>query len=293
MEDVVNIDITVDATTSTVAASGLAADHLIKVRREGIGLRIVDVPTSTITGNTFYSYQWRYYNPLAPVSTGITYKFTSVLSIVEYRTGISFLGTPEEGATYILTFLGTEVYYVVQSGDTNTIVRDAIKALVDATTYSYPTTTTSVTLTGNPTLYIDALTGFVPPCTIVVRSPSYYLSKSGLTTVIGGAYYIVTYDENKGYEIPAIPSLGASYDYTTFTLPPYGLEAYLADGLYPTMDVYAVASVGTADITNNPSLSFSLGPSEVALDEINDVYQFGTAFVSGSPETLAIIFINS
>lgn len=290
MEDIKDISIQVDADTSTVAANGLQPENLYKVCREGIGLRIVPVPTSTVSGNTISSFEWRYINPLAPPSTGIVYKFTSVLSIVEYRTGITFLGTAEEGAVYVLTFLGTTVTYVVQPGDTLTDIRDNIKTLVDATTYSYPTTTSTATLTGNPTLYIDALTGFVPPCTIYVRSVGYYLSKSGLITVLGGAYYIVSMETNAGYEIPAIPVLDPTYDYDDFILPPYGLEAYLADGMYPTEDVYTIAVEGTADIDNVASTSYSLGPNEVCLDYLNDVYAFGTVFISGIPNTVSIIY---
>ena len=291
MQDIDPIVIPVNATTTTVAANGMTFANLVKVSREGIGLRIVDVPTATISGNNVYSFQWRYINPLATSHSGQVYKFTSILSIVEYRTGITFLGTPVEGETYLITFLGITVTYVVQSGDTNTIIRDAIKALVDATTYSHPTTTSTATLTGNPTLYIDALTGFVPPCTTVVRGVGYYYSKSGLTTVIGGAYYIVSETWNDGYEIPAIPALDPSYDYDTFILPPYGLELYLSESLFPVEDIYSLTLEGTADITDSPSLSFSLAGNEVALDEINDVYQFGTAFVYGNPEVVQVIHV--
>lgn len=297
MENVEDIAITVDASTDTVAANGLTFDNLIKVSREGIGLRIVEVPTSTISGNTFYSYVWRYSNPSVYVSAGAKIgKFVTALGIVEYRTALVFglFGTDvQEGMTYVFTFLGTTVYYVAQSGDGNTDVRAGLKAQIDATTYSYPVTTSTSTYLGKPVLYVDALTGFAPPSTIDVRGVGYFYAKSGLTTVIGGAYYVVSEAENAGYEIPAIPSLGASYDYTTFTLPPYGLEAYLAEGLFPVQENYTLTSVGTADITNNPSLSFSLNPNEVALDVINDCYQFGTSFVSGTPETVQIIYILS
>lgn len=292
MEDVANIDITVDANTSTVAASGMTFEQLIKVSREGIGLRIVEVPTSTLSGNNIYSYEWRYINPMA-TTTASVYKFVTALTITNYRTGLTFLGTAEDGGVYLFTFLGIQVVYVVQPGDTLTDIRDGLKALVDATTYSHPVATSTATLTGNPVLYVDSLYGAVPPSTFEVKGPGYFYSKSGLITVIGGAYYVISEAENAGYEIPAIPSLDPSYSYEGLFLPPYGLEVYLAEGLFPVQETYTIAFVGTADITDNPSLSFSLNPNEVALDVLNDVYQFGTAFVSGTPNTVQIIYILS
>jgi len=291
MEDIKDMAIQVDATTSTVAASGLSFADLYKVSREGIGLRIVEVPTSTITGNDIYSYSWRYINPLVALPSGANItKSVGALSIVEYRTAFYFGDVVEEGMTYIIVFLGTPVVYVAQAGDTALEVRAGLKALIDATTYSHPTTTSNTTFLGQYVLLLDALTGAVPSCTIFVRGVGYYYSKSGLTTVIGGAYYVISEEEFAGYTIPAIPSLDPSYDYTTFALPPSGLEAYLFEGAFPIEDIFTLNLEGTADITDNPSLSFSLNPNEVALDEINDVYQFGTAFVSGTPETVQIIY---
>lgn len=292
MENVEDISIQVDATTTTVAANGLTFDKMIKVSRGGIGLRIVQVPTSTITSNSIYSFQSRYINPLATLTPGTEMtKSVGALSIVEYRTSVFFSNTIEEGTTYMIVFLGIPAVYVAQAGDTATEVRAGLKAYIDATTYSHPVTTSNTTFMGQLVLLIDALTGAVPSCALFTRPPGYYYSKSGLTTVIGGAYYIISLEENPGYDIPAIPSLASSYDYDTFVLPPYGLAAYLFNSGYPIEDVYTLTLEGTADITDNPSLSFSLNPNEVALDEINDVYQFGTTFAAGTPEIVQVIFI--
>lgn len=294
MEDVANIDIAVNSTTSTVPAAGLSFNNLIKVSRGGVGLRIVEVPTSTITGNDIYSFEWRFINPLVSLPSGANItKSVGALSIVEYRTSFFFGDVVEEGMTYIIVFLGTPVVYVAQAGDTDTEVRAGLKALIDATTYSHPTTTSLTTFMGQLVLLLDALTGSVPSCTIFVRPAGYYYSKSGLTTVVGGAYYIISIQEFAGYTIPTIPALNPSYDWDDFILPPYGLEAYLFDSMYPIEDINLLTLEGTADITGNPSLSFSLNPNEVALDEVNDVYQFGTAFASGTPEIVSIIYINS
>ena len=285
MEDIKDIAQTINASGATTP--GLGIQYIYKVTRNGIGLRIVEPATGT-ENKSISSFQWRFINPLSTTHSGQVYKFNSVLSFVEYRTGITFLGTPLEGETYVIDFLGIVLNYVVQAGDTNTSIRDAIKVLVDATSYAYPTTTSTATLTGNPTLYIDALTGFVPPCTVAVRGTGYYLSKSGLFVDIGGYTYLILVNEAAGYSVPAIPALDPNYDFSLMTLVT-DLYTYLFNPSYPIDDEYGTAVEGTADVDNIESVP-TLGPNDVYLNKLLDVFEYGTAFSLGYPELVQYIY---
>ena len=283
---------TINSNTSELAI--VATDKVYHVKREGIGLKLVDQPTATELASV-NSFQYRCANTLTIVPSGSFFNKTATqqLTITTWRQTFRVGNTVTAGDTFNFELDGTLVTYEATTGQSATDVANALKTLIDATTFSTGVTCTVSTPTFMGELYVLLLidTLGLPTTTSTFYPAGYFITKSGLWIVFGGDDYILEEVEANSYEFPAIPSIGLSYNYGDLIFAQFGIEFYLYEGSHPTEVTYIESlSLGSTDITNAPTGVVSLSNNEVSHDTSNDKLFFGNPFLSGSPEVVQILY---
>lgn len=288
MADLQHYETTVQDAVNYVNVPVFDSANLLSVEREGIGLRIVEVnTTTTLPGQQIFKFTYQAVNTSAPVQAdeGITL-FGQGFVGSTYRQSVRIGTNVREGGTYFLTLQGITVFYVAQAGQNGIDIQNGLKALMDAQTYP-----DAVTVTTNVTIFsvmvIDQTVA--NNVTLDYKPPGYYLSKSGLYFTFLGDAYIVNEQRNEGYEVPTVPAISASYDYNSAINAGIPI-VYLFDPAYPKRVFYLTSLYGTANIINVPNFNVTLLGHQVTHNPNTNQLRFGLDFMAGNPETIKIIY---
>ena len=291
MQDVRDISITINSSTDTWPWTASTSANVVKVSREGIGLRIVDVGTFTMVGEDIGTYQYRAYNPSASIPPGASITLGAAGGGPVLYTRNIFIGeTVAAGLKYSIDIDGAAtVTYTSVSGDTTQDVANALASAINALSLSFP-----IGATVTPFLdeyYITVTTGGVRTYTVELTSPYYWVSKSGLFWVYLGVMYV--FEQLTGVEtIPALPTITGPYDFVSMTAVTSGLASYLYDASYPVVDTFEDNyAVGVASVENVPNAgSTTLLSYDVVIDDATKILKFGSSFIAGSPERVTVIY---
>ena len=290
MQDIKDISITIDDNTDTYVYPGIVKENVFKVTREGIGLRIVDTQTFTYTGQDIGTVQFRAYNPTAAVPSGAGITLGAAGGGPVIYTRVVIIAEPVgAGSIYSLTVDGTTVSYTAITGDTNQEVATALNDAINALSLGYPIGSVIGSFLGE--YYLTISTGGIRTYSVNLEPADYWISKSALVWYYLGEYYIFNLATGKE-TIPMLPTIIGPYNYTDMVKAASGLLAYFSDVNYPIVDTYTYsAAVGVASIDNVPDgSSTSLLGHDVLIDNTLELLKFGQAFISGSPETITIIY---
>lgn len=220
---------------------GLIANNVVIVDRNGIGLKHTTFFTGTQNVSVL-TYEWYGVKQGTVSSTNFLLTLNNSISgsdrVILYQVG----SAPVAGTVYSVYYGSIIAEYVVQSGDTTTMVRDGLKAAIDATNFGTTIVTTSIS-TNRLELYITGTT--VNPST-QIGTQKY---KKGYYTTIAGINYILVEAEN-ATTFPTLPALGVSYAYSLLVPITGTVEQYLTEPL--TVYSYSESVTGTTDITALP-----------------------------------------
>ena len=268
---------------NSCTAGGHTYEDTFAVKREGIGWLIVDpiIVSTTETGDV-YTYTRKLEKPtIADLNTYIIKRVESRF-ISTYSAQFEVGSSVPTGAMYSITLLGETVTYTALAGDTNTDVRDGIRTLIDANTYSV-SVTTSITSSG----YLRVVyTSNSDSATAEVQTANSVLYQAGAVLVYNDDEYLIG-NANSTTTYPPVPPVAASYDLGDLVLMPNGLKLYIDEVGY-TETVYNQTASGTADIIGFTTNSYAPGVNEVMIDEDTNRLIFGSDF--GTEELVTIVF---
>ena len=286
------LDYTINANTSELSIPVI--DTVLLCKREGIGLKKVEQATATVN-HSVNSFQYRAANTMLPIPSGagFTKNATQQLTLTTWRQTFRVLNIVLEGSIYNFTLNGITVSYEAMLGDGSIGVVNALKTLIDATSFGVGVvcTVSDIMFMGEPYRLLLIDTTGLPATTSNYYPPGYFIAKSGLYVTIDGGKYILEETEQEGYELPAVPLIDLSYNFNTLIFAQYGIEFYLYEASYPTEVFFLeTLALGTTDINNIPTGIVSLSPEEFTHDQNNNKLLFGNPFVSGSPENVKILY---
>lgn len=268
---------------NSCTAGGHTYDDTFAVKREGIGWVIVspDTVSSTESGEV-YTYTRKSEKPtIADLNTYIIKRVESRI-ISTYSAQFEVGASVPIGAMYSITLLGETVTYTSLAGDTNINVRDGIRALINANTYSV-SVTTSITSAGYlRVVYVSNSDS----AEAEVQTANSVLYQAGAVLVYNDDEYLIG-NANSTTTYPAIPPIAASYDLNDLVLMPNGLKLHISEVGY-TETVYNQTASGTADITGFTTQIYAPGINEVMINEDANQLVFGSDF--GTEELVTIVF---
>ena len=248
----------VPAAQSYVDTSGIVAADVMVVDRNGIGVKHSTTFNTGTNTEDIKAYQWYGVRPQTRPPGTFLIEISEVIGSTD-RTYVFRVGpSPSAGWTYTLYFGSILAVYTSQSGDTATDVRDGLVAAVNAQTWGVSMTATAQS-TNELEVVVDDLTTTL---TNLVGKEKW---KNGYYVTISGTNYIVLEQESTTAQ-PALPAVGASYDFVDLTVMPSDIQTYLTEPLYITSFSESVA--GAANISGVPIVG-NVPPNECV------VYQFG------------------
>lgn len=246
-----------------IPVSGVVGEDVVRVQRNGIGLKFNTSFDSTPVNVDIYSFEW------GGVDTSITldpgaYILQVTNSVSTYRTVVYEFG-PTVGVNYVYLFInGTQqAFYAAGPLDTVEDVRDGMEASINSVTWSGFTVTTLSAGTSQLRVTFSDTSDFE---TFIGR----LTYKAGYYCTISGEDYLIYYDESPT-AVPTLPSLEASYNFGDLTLMPDGIETYLADP--NTTPSYGETLAGVSAIAEIPGLN-TVPDQECVIDTTNQRIYF-------------------
>lgn len=227
-----------------VDTTGIVADDVMVVDRNGIGVRHSDTFNTAPEEKDIVAYQW--YGVRQVVRPPGTYliEISEVLGSTD-RTYVFRVGpSPSLGYTYTLYFGTILAVYTSQAGDTATDVRDGLVGAVNAQTWGVSVTATAQS-TNELEVVVDDTT------TTLTNLVGKERWKNGYYTTISGVNYIVLEQQNDTAQ-PSLPALAASYDFDDLNAIPSTIQTYLQEPL--TIIAFSESVAGQADIDKIPQV---------------------------------------
>lgn len=225
-----------------IAVSGVVYEDVVRLQRNGIGLRFTDSFDSNPVDTDIYSFDW------AGVDTSITldpgaYILQITNSATTFRTVVYEFG-PTVGVNYVYLFVNgsQQAPYLAQPLDDAEAVRDGVQASIDATTWTGFTVTTLAIGTNRLRVTFSDTSDFETYIGRITYKAGYYCT-------IDGEDYLIYYDESPT-GVPTLPGLDGAYNFDDLTLMPDGIETYLADP--NTNPTYSETLEGVAAISGIP-----------------------------------------
>jgi hypothetical protein len=260
---------------STIGAPALAASDILEVSRNGIGMQSGTYGTETINTDVF-EYKRRSYNSNTASANKYIIQISNTPSISSRTVVYEFGSLVEVGDIYRFeqnALLG--VQYEVQSGDTVTDVRNEVKTLIDAATWSGVSISSSSISTNRLELtYNNFFTQLNP---LIIFGTKYLFQTGYYVTLSGKDYLIVNYNTNDDYY--TLPSISSSYAFNTLTYMPSGLDAFINNPAY-TFDFGSIITAGQSDITG-VSTAASLGQGRYVYNELSQTITFAEPLQPG------------
>lgn len=295
MEDVKDIERTIDADTSTTPAPEVGTPYL--VTRNGITLRWAGLTEGTQTGVSVVPYRTRYRNSAAtlPPGAGINTTGTTILS--DYMSYVRIFSVVQPGSTYNVTLMGISVNYTAAPGSTDQSVANALKALMDATAYPVSPTITTALFYGYWTVFVRTTGTTSPPLTVSLTAAGSWKSTVGYRVSVNGGSYSISLVINFGYDYPTFLPLVDPLNFYDMILMPAQpgfvintIKAFTYDPAFPTyVDGTATAGApATYSVDNVPSDPGTLGPNDVYFD--GNQMHYGTPFILGTPEVIRYLY---
>jgi hypothetical protein len=235
---------------------------ILVVDRNGIGVKVSPNFDNTPTTVDVYVYEW-YGVKLGSLSSGnrlivISNSVVSGNRVIIYEVG----PTPTAGSVYSVFNGANYAKYKVQTGDTTTAVRNGLKSAIDAVSWGFTLTTTSIS-TNQLRLNITGTQDF----TTQLGTEKF---KKGRYCFIAGTYYLI--NELESFTaMPTLPSLAASYNFPALTALVSTPQIYLSEPL--TTIIYSASLVGTTNILGVSS-SVNVPANTCVLDEPNQRLYF-------------------
>ncbi len=230
------------AAQAYVDTTGIVAADVMVVDRNGIGVKHSTSFNTGTNSEDIKAYQWYGVRPQTRPPGTFLIEISEVIGSTD-RTYVFRVGpSPSTGWTYTLYYGSILAVYTSQAGDTATDVRDGLVAAVNAQTWGV-----SVTATAQSTNELEVVVNdLTTTLTNLVGKEKW---KNGYYTVISGTNYIVLEQESTTSQ-PSLPAVAASYNFTSLSVIPSTIQAYLNEPLYITSFSESVA--GSANINGAP-----------------------------------------
>jgi hypothetical protein len=246
---------TVGAEQAYIDVVGMIAQDVVIIDRNGIGVRHTSAFGGTQTADV-YTYEW-YGVRLGSLSSGNWLITISNSLSGGNRTIIYEFGpTPTVGSTYSVYYGSIIAKYTVQSGNNTAAVRNGLKAAIDATSWGTTVTTSSVSTNRLQVNIMGAVVNFT------TQLGTQKFKKGRYVTLSGVNYIIIEQESLTAY--PTLPSVAASYAFTSLTAIVGSVQNYLNEPL--TASTYSASLTTTTQITGIPVVG-SVTPGQAVVDE--------------------------
>ena len=245
---------TVEFEQDFIPVVSIVTTDVLVVDRNGIGVRHDASFQGSPTVATIKSFQWR----------GL---YTNFVSTADFFIRITNLGNlsstwligpaPTTGVAYVIWLGDITAFYITQSGDDVTDVRDGLVAAVNAASWGFSVTCTAVGA--------DKIRIVTAAQTFWAYSMAKVVYKSGLYVTLSGSDYMIS-ESQSGTGYPAIPAKVANYDFGDLVLMPSGLLQWLR---VPSQAAYSLieANLGTSNINNIPTVPGAVPVGECVIDQ--------------------------
>jgi hypothetical protein len=262
------------ANVDYIEATSLVASDVLVVDRNGIGVRHDATFSSTPVASDIIAFEW----------VGL---YTNFVTDSDFFIRITNLGNktqtwligpaPSPNVAYVIWMGPVFAYYITQSGDDKTDVRDGLLASVNAASWGFTFTATAVAT--------DKIRIVTPDQQFFAYSLAKAKYKSGLYTILSGAAYLISSLESDT-DYPPVPLPALSYDFGNLTLMPLGLLEYLKVPSQPAYEIYEL-NEGPSDILKVPNLPSSVPVGQCVVNEAEQRVYFHENL--GFGETIKII----
>jgi len=233
---------TASVNSDFITTSGIIADDVIVVDRNGIGVKHDTAFEAGTDTEDIIAYEWYGIQPQARPPGTFLIKISEVIGSTD-RTYVFRVGSsPAAGWTFAVYFGPIIAKYTSQSGDTAEDVRDGIISAINAQTWGV-----SVTATAQSTNEIEVVVNdIITALSLIVGKEKW---KNGHFTVISSQNYMILEQSSTTAE-PSLPAVAASYNFSAMTLINSGIEFYLQEPLFITS--YSESVAGSASIDGIP-----------------------------------------